>query len=645
MRIGHFTRLKGRTTYFRRKVPLILRSRLASSEICVRLGVVNRDSAERQARRLAVAVDEFFKDAATNTMLAADDLSRLISLTMTSWRQQDERRDAQRALEWGGRSAAARDEAAVLGATAYQVLAAQESGRNMHDDTFVLERLDAAGLPRLDDPVDRHLVGRKLSVALAAHYLTTAIEMADRQGLYRGRHALPVEEWQERLSRLGVQVGTGAAPTQVPEPATGTRQPPPQGRPNEVAVAPEPVAAKFFSELVERSLTDRINAGLIQASARHESGASTRIWMEVCGDRPVDQYARRDMAEFRSVLVRLPKSYWKSEAEQEKTILMVIAEAEAKAPGAYTKVSAVTVNRHLSTIAPILEWCRTSGELPADFEPFWTGFHVPTGRRVSGLRANEERPAYSLDQIRRIFEHPVWTGRKSAYYYTSPGAVIVRDSLYWCPLIAAFHAMRREEFAQLKVKHVRQIDGIWVFDLHHVEVRTKNDASPRFVPVHDDLLMLGLIDDVVLGRDPGTQLFPELRPSASHGKFGDALGKRFGRVIDDLGIVVMRKNSTESDGAFHPFRHRLVTDLTAAGVPLGIIDAITGHRSDARKSERARYTDELYVGVLKEGIDKLKLPIDLEGLNRRWRLSRLGETTAPASTNSSLAPSARPTGQ
>lgn len=160
---------------------------------------------------------------------------------------------------------------------------------------------------------------------------------------------------------------------------------------------------------------------------------------------------------------------------------------------------------------------------------------------------------------------------------------IVRDSLYWCPLIASLHGMRREEFAQLKVCHVRQIDGIWVFDLHHIEVKTKNDSSPRYVPLHKDLLGLGFVEEVVHGRDRDEQLFPELSPSTSHGKYGDALGKRFGRIIDDLGIVVMRKNGTESDGAFHPFRHRLVTDLTAAGVPAGIIDGITGHGSVSAK--------------------------------------------------------------
>lgn len=54
-----YLRLKGRTTYFRRKVPGDLMGRLASTEICFRLGVIDRDSSVQLGRRLAVVVDAF----------------------------------------------------------------------------------------------------------------------------------------------------------------------------------------------------------------------------------------------------------------------------------------------------------------------------------------------------------------------------------------------------------------------------------------------------------------------------------------------------------------------------------------------------------------------------------------------------------
>ena len=74
MRIGHFTRLKGRTSYFRRKLPARLRDRFARCEICVRLGVLDRESAGRLGRRLAV--DDFFLAPLDDAMLSENDHKR-----------------------------------------------------------------------------------------------------------------------------------------------------------------------------------------------------------------------------------------------------------------------------------------------------------------------------------------------------------------------------------------------------------------------------------------------------------------------------------------------------------------------------------------------------------------------------------------
>ena len=54
-----------------------------------------------------------------------------------------------------------------------------------------------------------------------------------------------------------------------------------------------------------------------------------------------------------------------------------------------------------------------------------------------------------VQAIVELFASPYWTGRASNYFLTRPGTIIVRDSLYWCVLIIAFHGMRREEAAQL----------------------------------------------------------------------------------------------------------------------------------------------------------------------------------------------------
>ena len=637
MGFGHFLRLKGRTSFFRRRIPESLRPRLAQTEICATLGVVDKDSAERGARRLAVAVDVFFASATCDMSLNSSDLSRVISSTIQSWREDDDRHDARFVLAKGRTHGTPRYNAELLAELAETTLRAHGIGQSLHDTEFVAARFVEAGLQAPADPLDLHRAGHGLTLGLATYFLGLAIEIAERHDLGHGYRGLPVERWRNHHAQLQHQIGSmpaapselqgkqdtvsgllvqsdpGAVPPRVPEAAAKDEVAPPTP-----ATPQSSTAGPLFGDLMAESIEARIDVRQLVVSASHEVQATTRIWTEVCGDKPVAAYTRADMSAFRAVLVKLPRHYWRSEAETRKPIRQVIAEAKA-ANEKYERVSNVTVNKHLSRISPFFDWCILNAKLPRPQDEFWKGMHLKTGLAVTGLRSNEERPAWQHSQIGELFQHPVWMGRKSAYFYNAPGAVIIRDSLYWAPLIAALHGMRREEFAQLKVMHVRQVAGVWVFDLHHVEVLVKNEWSPRYVPLHHWLIQLGFLEAVVIGRDGDEQLFSDLAKSAVHDKYGDELGKRVARVIDNVGMVAVRKNGTIADGVFHPFRHRLVTDLTVAGVPGGVIDGITGHRSSERVSERSRYTGEIYVSVLKEAIDKLVLPIDVPLLLTRWK--------------------------
>ena len=101
MGVGSYLRLKGRASVFRRKVPEALRARLARTEICATLGIVSRDSAERGARQVAVAVDAFFASALRDMTLNSADLSRVVAATIQAWREDDERHNARFVLAHG----------------------------------------------------------------------------------------------------------------------------------------------------------------------------------------------------------------------------------------------------------------------------------------------------------------------------------------------------------------------------------------------------------------------------------------------------------------------------------------------------------------------------------------------------------------
>ncbi|WP_165604068.1 hypothetical protein [Saliniramus fredricksonii] len=92
---------------------------------------------------------------------------------------------------------------------ARELLVAHDQGRSLYDDVFVKERFDAANLPVPDDQLVLGVAGRRLNLALALHYLDTAIAIACRHGLGSGWRALPIHEWYARAQ--GVRAALGLA--------------------------------------------------------------------------------------------------------------------------------------------------------------------------------------------------------------------------------------------------------------------------------------------------------------------------------------------------------------------------------------------------------------------------------------------------
>lgn len=82
------------------------------------------------------------------------------------------------------------------------------------------------------------------------------------------------------------------------------------------------------------------------------------------------------------------------------------------------------------------------------------------------------------------------------------------------------------------------------------------------------------------------------------------------------------------DVVFHSFRHSVTTLLCNAGVQKEFVEELIGHESRARRSEMERYKKGQTLMMLKEVIDRLVLPIDIE---RMVDTARAGEPR-PASS-------------
>jgi hypothetical protein len=154
---------------------------------------------------------------------------------------------------------------------------------------------------------------------------------------------------------------------------------------------------------------------------------------------------------------------------------------------------------------------------------------------------SKRRSVWSLERIEKLFTSPIYTGSFSEHRRWRPGRRIVRDAMYWLPLIQLTMGPRPEDAAALPKDAVVVRDGIFCFRFEErPDAGQKTESSERLVPIPDVLIRLGIIDwwreQLAL---PGLLLFPEL---PHNGKLSDIFGKRRTRTFARLGLTDPRED-------------------------------------------------------------------------------------------------------
>lgn len=154
-------------------------------------------------------------------------------------------------------------------------------------------------------------------------------------------------------------------------------------------------------------------------------------------------------------------------------------------------------------------------------------------------------------------------------------------------------SVTHKERTRLTLADIREEQGALVFDLAGA---SKNEHGKRLVPVHADLIRLGLPAYVERLRKRGeTRLFPDWQP-------GDKVNRWFLRTF------LPGKGITDTAKVFHSFRHMLKSELARTGCSRQLSDLITGH---ADQSVAATYVHDAPLRRMQAALDKVnfKLPI------------------------------------
>lgn len=244
--------------------------------------------------------------------------------------------------------------------------------------------------------------------------------------------------------------------------------------------------------------------------------------------------------------------------------------------------------------------------------------------RVRGRHhsARDERPAWNSDELAAVLNADLFFGIRSRRSWKKPGPHVLRDERYWGILIGCHSGMRRGEIFQLRVRHVvrHKETGIWHFNLKDPTLDLKAGGSARWVPLHQNLLRLGLIEALVEGREENELLLPEGEAGAEktdslndgeNSPYGSAFGKWFQRFKSYHGV--------RADVTFHSFRHSATTLIINAGAQPNFVEEVIGHESKTRRSEMERYYKGQALIKLKDVIDRLILPINIEKMTEAAR--------------------------
>lgn len=316
-------------------------------------------------------------------------------------------------------------------------------------------------------------------------------------------------------------------------------------------VKPEsmPHTAITLSDLAERYIQERVKGGnWTDKTEREYKAMFTRLMAILGADRDCRAMTIADGRKVKDVLGSSNKSNVRKAIDAKET--------PRKAASFYSDTLHVkTINKHLATFGSLFKWATTNGYAKANI---FEGLTIKVAKKGDHVRT-----AFSPEQISRIVRELT----------ENTSGLVRKDYQKWGPLLGIFTGARLNEIAQLTPDDVRQIEGVWCFDINEQEEgkHLKNKASRRIVPVHSKLISLGLLDYVAaMKKAERGRLLHELTYDQNNG-----YGRNLGRWFNDKFLAKLGLKDTQH--VFHSLRHTMVTELKHANVQDAMLKAIIGH--------------------------------------------------------------------
>ena len=371
--------------------------------------------------------------------------------------------------------------------------------------------------------------------------------------------------------------------------------------PYKVAKRHSPFFCDMFPKHIERMRENKRRERTI-----NETIETYKDVIELLGNKPIGEYTKIDGRDFRNSLLKTPKNRKRVKRYRDKTLKEIM---ELNIPPS-DKMSFDNQTKLISRMTSC--WNFFVDEFP---EYVSENVFKSSSIRVNPVKRKDRRGEFTQDDIHLIFNHRTYLSA----IFDSPYQNKIKYPYFFVPILGCLTGCRLEELCMMKPENIKQVDGIWVYQIREEgeygkeETIVKNPYSERDIPLHpvlvDTLGFVRYVDYVKkLGKD---RVFWEL--TKVNGRYSHNFGKFFNnRYLKKIGL----KNGGRKL-SFHSFRHSVETICTNKNVNPRYIDFLQGHSQKGMGG--SVYMKGIQTEVLlKECVEKIDWGVDWETLKVKW---------------------------
>jgi integrase len=313
------------------------------------------------------------------------------------------------------------------------------------------------------------------------------------------------------------------------------------------------------SELIDDFLSDRDKQKGNNPKTAEANRNKVKLFIEIAGDKPVTEYARKDIKDYRDILELIPSNMRKKKAYRDLSIKQMIDKGVPEKD----RLSIQTVNDNIMRTTAFFKWLQT--------EQYRSDSIAEDIKIVNKANPKEARSPFSSEDLSKVFNSNAFTNDLNITLDKRPERVFI-------PLLGLYLGMRLNEACQLFEDDIIVKDGITCIQIpledNEKGQRVKTKAGARVIPIHPTLIKAGFLDYVQLRRREAPKQLLWKTLTLTRDGYAKNMSSWFNKtLLPQVGLKGLEGRKLD----FHSFRHTVLDLYNNSSKEQRHYQAIVGH--------------------------------------------------------------------